>query len=113
MNSDYHINEQSYAENDCLEAVIRYLNNEKSDQLRAVMELKMERYACTFENSEMIFKTLQGVVKDLENGEVQVWVRIREGTGPLLMEDKELETIFIEAAEKRGVKFETITAHLS
>ncbi len=73
----------------------------------------MEKYANTFENSDMIFRTLQGLVRELEQGDILTWIRIREGIDLLLRVDKELQELFIIAAQKKGVKFEENLSRLS
>ena len=95
------MDQRAAAANAFTEAIIRYLHK-PTEQLKAVMETKMETYSNHL-NQPGALEDLQETIMLLESGDEETWVLIQRGALFLIENDPELKILFIKAAQKHNL----------
>ena len=53
------------------------------------------------------------MIDELRSGDCQTWIRIREGSSVLFLNNADLDELFIEVAQTKGIEFDTTVGHLN
>lgn len=85
-----------------VEALLHYFAHQ-TNQLRVVLEEKIESFCCEFEDPQLAYDQFLMVIKKLECNNIETWSELQKEVTHVFHNDREMKDLFLAIAKERNI----------